>query len=117
MTQVGIVVSQFFNSFAVRTDRQSVLRVGLFSNRSLIGAGVIALAFVSCVSYLPILQRIFNTAPLRLSDWLILIAFGSLVLVADETRKAVHRRFQRSRDVHSPRDQAHPGTDTVAPTR
>ncbi len=102
MTQVGIVVSQFFNSFAVRTDRQSVLRVGLFSNRSLIGAGVIGLAFVSCVSYLPILQRIFNTAPLRLSDWLILIAFGSLVLVADETRKAVHRRFERSRDVHSP---------------
>ena len=29
MTQAGIVVSQFFNSFAVRTQEQSVLRVGL----------------------------------------------------------------------------------------
>jgi len=45
------------------------------------------------VSYIPFLQRLFNTAPLRMSDWLILVGFGVLLLVADEIRKAVHRHF------------------------
>jgi len=97
MTQAGIVVSQFFNSFAVRTDRASVLRIGLFSNPPLIGAGLFGLGFVSCVSYVPLLQRVFNTAPLRLSDWLILFGFGVLLLGADETRKALGRRADRRR--------------------
>jgi len=33
MTQAGIVVSQFFNSFAVRTETQSLREVGVFSNK------------------------------------------------------------------------------------
>ena len=33
MTQAGIVFSQVFNGFAVRTDRESVFTVGLLSNR------------------------------------------------------------------------------------
>jgi magnesium-transporting ATPase (P-type) len=94
MTQAGIVVSQFFNSFAVRTDRVSVFRIGVFSNPPLIAAGAFGLAFVSGVSYVPFLQRVFNTAALRVSDWLILISFGAMLLVADEIRKAVHRHFK-----------------------
>ena len=38
MTQAGIVVSQFFNAQAVRTDRESVFRVGLLSNPQLLAA-------------------------------------------------------------------------------
>ena len=103
MTQASIVVSQFFNSFAVRTDRESVLRIGLFSNPPLIFAGLLGLSFVTCVSYVPLLQRVFNTAPLHLSDWLILISFGVLLLVADETRKAVRRSIDRRRQVAASR--------------
>lgn len=97
MTQAGIVVSQFFNSLTVRTDRESVLRAGLWSNPPLIAAGCIGLAFMAAVSYVPALQAVFNTAPLTLPDWLILIAFGVALLAADEARKAWHRRAARAR--------------------
>ncbi|MGC8511102.1 MAG: cation-translocating P-type ATPase [Acidimicrobiales bacterium] len=97
MTQAGIVVSQFFNSFAVRTDRESLWRVGILSNTALIGAGVIGLSFMAAVSYLPLLQSIFHTAPLRLSDWLMLITFGAVLLAADESRKAWHRHADARR--------------------
>ncbi|HLI39042.1 MAG TPA: cation-transporting P-type ATPase [Streptosporangiaceae bacterium] len=97
MTQAGIVVSQFFNSFAVRTDRESVFRAGLLSNRPLIAAGCFGLGFMAAVSYVPALQAVFNTAPLTLPDWLMLTAFGVLLLAADEARKAWHRRADRSR--------------------
>jgi magnesium-transporting ATPase (P-type) len=98
MTQAGIVVSQFFNSFAVRTQEQSILRVGIFSNKPLVFAGFFGIGFVSCVSYVPALQSVFNTAPLRLSDWLVLVALGALLLAAEEARKAIIRSRHRARD-------------------
>jgi calcium-translocating P-type ATPase len=87
MVQAGIVVSQFFNSLAVRTDRRSVFTVGLLSNPRLIGAGVIGLALMASISYLPWLQQIFHTAPLAAGDWAVLAVFGALLLAAEETRK------------------------------
>ncbi len=91
MTQAGIVVSQFFNSFAVRTDEQSVFRIGVFSNRALVLAGLFGIGFVSCISYVPVLQTVFNTAPLSAGDWLLLVVLGAILLVAEETRKAIVR--------------------------
>jgi Ca2+-transporting ATPase len=97
MTQAGIVISQFFNSFTVRTDTESVFKAGLLSNRPLIAAGCFGLAFMAAISYVPALQSVFNTAPLRLSDWLMLTGFGVLPFAADEARKAWHRRAFRRR--------------------
>ena len=95
MTQAGIVVSQFFNSFTVRTSRESVFRAGLLSNPPLIAAGFFGLGMMAAISYLPALQAVFNTAPLSLPDWLLLTGFGVLLLAADETRKAWHRHADR----------------------
>jgi hypothetical protein len=36
MTQAGIVVSQFFNSLTVRSEDQSILAIGEFTNRRLL---------------------------------------------------------------------------------
>ncbi|MDA8302892.1 MAG: cation-transporting P-type ATPase [Actinomycetota bacterium] len=93
MSQAGIVVSQFFNSFAVRTDRESVFKVGLFSNLPLLAAGLLGLGFMAAVSYLPTLQGVFHTTALRPSDWALLAGFGLLLIVADEARKAWHRHI------------------------
>jgi Ca2+-transporting ATPase len=94
MVQVGIVVSQFFNSLTVRSEDQSVLTIGVFSNRRLIVAGLFSIGLVSCVSYLPTLQGVFNTTGLTLIDWLMLLGFGLALLVADEARKWLVRRNQ-----------------------
>lgn len=106
MTQAGIVVSQVFNSFAVRTERESVLRAGLLSNLPLIAADCLALMFMAAISYVPALQTVFNTAPLTLPDWVMLVAFGALLLAADEARKAWRRR---SRERRPGRAAARPG--------
>jgi P-type Ca2+ transporter type 2C len=92
MTQAGIVVSQFFNSQAVRTERESVFRVGLLSNPQLVIAECLGVALMAAISYLPPLQAVFNTAPLSLLDWTVLAGFGALLLTAEETRKWRLRR-------------------------
>ena len=98
MTQAGIVVSQFFNSLTVRSDDQSILTIGPFSNRRLLLAGAFGIALVSCISYIPVLQSVFGTADLTIWDWFMLVGFGLALLLADEGRKAVvrHRRSRRA---------------------
>jgi P-type Ca2+ transporter type 2C len=97
MTQAGIVVGQFFNGFAVRTDVQSVFRVGLLSNRWLVAAEFLGLGIMASISYLPPLQALFHTAPLSAADWLLLAAFGALLFAAEEGRKALLRASRRRR--------------------
>jgi P-type Ca2+ transporter type 2C len=95
MTQAGIVVSQFFNSLTVRSEDQSILRIGVFTNRRLLLAGAFGIALMGCISYIPVLQRIFGTAGLTVWDWLMVTGFGLGLLMADECRKAVVRRRPR----------------------
>ncbi|MFH9891154.1 cation-translocating P-type ATPase [Streptomyces luteogriseus] len=92
LAQGGIVLSQFFVSLAVRTERQSILRTGLLSNPALLAAGGFGVAVMVAISYLPPLQAVFNTAPLDAADWAVLAGLGTLPLLADEGRKAWLRR-------------------------
>lgn len=91
MTQGGIVVGQFFNGFAVRTDRISVFKIGIFSNRKLILGELFGLVILAVISYVPVCNEIFHTGPLELKHWLMLFAFGFILFVAEEGRKAVVR--------------------------
>ncbi|MFD6324329.1 cation-translocating P-type ATPase [Streptomyces sp. NPDC058442] len=96
MVQAGIVVSQFFNALAVRTDRQSLFRIGALSNPWLLAAGCFGITVMAGISYLPPLQALFNTAPLGLGDWAVLAGLGALLLVAEELRKAWVRHRRRT---------------------
>ena len=92
MCLAGIVASQIGNALAIRTDRESIFTVGLFSNRLLLWGILSEVLILLALSYLPFLQRIFGTAPLTGYDLLFLLIFPPLMLLADELRKAWHRR-------------------------
>jgi magnesium-transporting ATPase (P-type) len=90
-TQAAIVVSQIFNSFAVRTSLDSVFKKGLFSNRRLLFAQVFSIFLICLISYFGPLQDIFNTAPLTALDWTVVTGFGVLLFGAEEIRKSLLR--------------------------
>lgn len=97
MTLALIVASQVGAVLACRTDRTSVFRVGLLSNRLVVlGIGCELLLLVGIV-YLPFLQRIFHTAPLGPAEWGFVLAWTPSILLADELRKAVLRRWEHHR--------------------
>jgi Ca2+-transporting ATPase len=96
MTLASVVASQVGAVFACRTDRASVVQVGLFSNRLvLLGVAVELLVLVLLV-YAPFLQPIFNTAPLGPAEWTFLLPWAPLLLLVDEARKALLRRRERA---------------------
>ena len=94
MTQAGIVVSQFFNGLAVRTDRESVFQVGLLSNPRLMAPNASASRSwpqsATCRRCSG-LQHGATDPP----DWAILVGFGALLLAAEEARKWRLRRRDR----------------------
>ncbi len=82
-----LTVSQLFHSLAVRSEKESIFHIGLFSNLPMLGAILITLFLQMAVIYSPILNGIFHTQPLPLLDLAICLLLSSLVLVAVEIEK------------------------------
>ncbi len=87
-----LTVSQLFHSMAVRSERISLLRIGIATNLPMLGAVLLALALQLAVIYVPALNPIFKTQPLPAFDLAVCLAVSSLVLVAVEVEKALVRR-------------------------
>jgi len=87
-----LTVSQLFHSLAVRSETQSLFRIGLFSNLPMLGAVVLTLVLQLAVIYLPVLNGIFYTQPLPLFDLAVCLVLSSLVLFVIEIEKWLARR-------------------------
>jgi Ca2+-transporting ATPase len=90
-----LTVSQLFHSMAVRSERISLLRIGIATNPTnlpMLGAVLFALSLQLAVIYVPALNPIFKTQPLPAFDLAACLAVSSLVLVAVEVEKALVRR-------------------------
>lgn len=86
-TFLGIVIMQIGNVFACRSSKDSIFKLGFFSNRLVI-IGIIAEVILSAfIIYHPLGNRIFGTAPLSINVWLLLIPFVAGLMMAEELRK------------------------------
>jgi calcium-translocating P-type ATPase len=94
---LGIVACQVGTAFAVRAERASLWAVGVFSNRLLLGAIAVALAFAFTLVYLPALHRVFGTASLSPRQLLVVAPYPFIVWGADELRRALVRHRHRER--------------------
>jgi P-type Ca2+ transporter type 2C len=95
MTLAAVVATQIGNLFAQRTERTSVLRIGLFTNR-LAWLGIATeLVLIVLIVYVPFLQEIFGTAAFPWQNWLFLLFLVPWLLLADELRKALLRWHER----------------------
>jgi len=92
MTLASTVFCQIGMVMNCRTSKQSVFKIGLFSNKKVLLGIAVEILLICALSYVPFLQTIFNTAPIRLIDWAYLIVLPFLILMIEEARKAIDRR-------------------------
>jgi Ca2+-transporting ATPase len=83
------VMFQMFNALNCRSEEKSIFKLGLLSNKYLILAIGGAILMQLGVIYLPILQYIFDTVALPLTDLVVVTAAAGSVLILDEIKKAV----------------------------
>ncbi|MFN8380204.1 MAG: cation-transporting P-type ATPase [Anaerolineae bacterium] len=95
MALAAVVTTQIGNVFTQRTERTSITKIPLFSNR-LIWIGVaVELVLVAIIIYTPIGQRIFGTDSFPLYYWIFLFAWTPSLVIVDEVRKYLVRRRER----------------------
>ncbi|MBU0758305.1 MAG: calcium-translocating P-type ATPase, SERCA-type [Nanoarchaeota archaeon] len=84
-----LMMLQMFNVLNARSQRDSVFKVGIFSNRWLIIAILTSIVLQLGVIYIPFFAQFFRTAVLSFADWGLIVLVSSSVLVVGELMKAV----------------------------
>jgi Ca2+-transporting ATPase len=89
---------QMFNVLAMRSERESLLRIRIFSNPKLVGAILLTFFVQLAVTYAPALNPIFHTTPLGVGELAACLAAASTVFFAIEGEKwfRFHRRMERA---------------------
>jgi Ca2+-transporting ATPase len=92
MTFTVLALSQMGHVLAVRSEYASLFRLGLWSNRALLGAVVVTLVLQLVILYVPGLNAVFGTQPLTAFELLVALGLSSIVFVAVEIEKWVKRK-------------------------
>ncbi len=92
-----LAVFQWFNAWNCRSAEQSVFSLNPFSNKFLFGATFLVIALQLLAVYHPLFQKVLKTVPLDQSDWLMIVAVASSLLVVEEIRKGVSRWLSRQK--------------------
>ncbi len=87
-----LAVFQWFNAWNCRHESKSIFQMNPFSNKFLVGATLIIISLQLLVIYNPLMQKFLRTAPLELSEWLVIIPVAASIVLVEEIRKFFYRR-------------------------
>ncbi len=87
-----LIFGQLGLALEVRSDRESLLSIGLMTNRAMLGAVAIGIVAHLAILYVPFLQEVFGTVPLDPAHFGLAIAGAFIVMAAVEIQKAISRR-------------------------
>jgi Ca2+-transporting ATPase len=92
----SVIVIELFYLLNCRSLDESPLRIGLFSNRWVL-AGIPALLLLQAAFvYIPLMNRLFQSAPIGLREWGLTAGAGLATFLLIEGEKALRRRRRRS---------------------
>ena len=92
MAFVTLSLCELFRAYTVRSERASIFKIGVFSNRYMQYAVGLSIALLLLVCAVPFLQPIFNTHFLSGREWLIVLTLALIPATAEEITKFFLRR-------------------------
>ncbi len=90
-----IALFQVFNGLNCRSRTTSVFKIGLTTNKYLLGGIVASVSLQVLATLLPPLQTALGTTALSVWDWLTIVLVSSSVFIADEIRKFVRSKVKK----------------------
>ncbi|MBI2464077.1 cation-transporting P-type ATPase [Candidatus Peregrinibacteria bacterium] len=89
-----LVLIQMVQAFNARSQKQSLFKLGIFSNKHLIGAVVISIVMLLAFVHLPIMQRLVHTVDLTFKEWGMIIAGSLSIFIIEEIRKIITKKLK-----------------------
>jgi Ca2+-transporting ATPase len=87
-----LIVSELVRAFTVRSERISVFKIGIFTNRWMLLAVGSSLLLLLAVIYVPFFDPIFSTVALGWTDWIVILPCSMASAAAAEILKWILRR-------------------------
>ncbi|HMK48602.1 MAG TPA: cation-translocating P-type ATPase C-terminal domain-containing protein, partial [Thermodesulfovibrionales bacterium] len=82
-----LCLTQLGHAMAIRSERESLFKIGIFSNRAMLGAVLLSFGLQMMTIYMPGLNPIFKTQPLTVGELTVTLGASSLVFCAVEAEK------------------------------
>jgi len=95
MAFVTLSLCELFRAYTVRSERTSLFRIGIFSNKWMQIAVGLSLTLLILVTAVPFLQPIFNTHFLNATEWAIVLGLALIPAVSEEITKFFLRLRER----------------------
>lgn len=95
MVFTTLTLSEMGYVMAIRSSKESVFKIGLFTNRALVGAVLLTTLLQLAVVYIPLLQELFKTVPLSPIQLLICFILSLVMFFAVEIQKLIIRLRKR----------------------
>jgi Ca2+-transporting ATPase len=86
-------ISELFRAYTSRSERYSLFAIGALSNKYMQWAVLASLVILLSIIYAPFLDPIFDTVPLSLSEWLVMLPLMLIPSIAAEVNKTFLRRM------------------------
>ena len=86
-----LTLGQMAHVMGIRSEQDPLWRIGVVSNRPLLGAVLLTFALQMATIYVPALNPIFKTQPLSLFELAVCLGAAAVVWVATEAEKAWRR--------------------------
>jgi Ca2+-transporting ATPase len=84
--------SQLGMALVIRSRRESIFTLGLFSNKAMLGSVVLTVGLHLTILYVPFCNELFSTQPLTVAELGITVAVASVVFWVVEIQKLIIRR-------------------------
>lgn len=84
-----LICAELFRAFAARSERISVFKLGLFSNKMMNIAVALSLVMLVAVIYIPGLNGIFNNVALNPLAWVVILPLAVLPFAVSEISKLI----------------------------
>jgi Ca2+-transporting ATPase len=92
MVFMFLTIAQMGHALGLRSHRESLFSMNIFSNRLLLGAVVVTVILQLIAIYTPFFNDLFNTTPLTGEQLFICVALSSVVFIGVEIEKLLMRR-------------------------
>ena len=86
-----VCLTQMAHVMAIRSERESLFSIGIFSNRPLIASVILVILLQVALTYIPFLQLVFHTEELTLYEFLGVVGASSIIFFAVEIEKLIRR--------------------------
>ena len=92
MAFMTLSLCELFRAYTVRSEKASLFRIGVFSNKYMQYAVGVSITLLMLVCTVPFLQKIFNTHFMSLREWILVLCLATVPAVSEEITKFFLRR-------------------------